>query len=193
MIAGPNRPKIIRWLSIAALCIGLAVLVGVFFLKRDSEETGPSLIESLPIEANLTISKVHQTATRDGVKEWSLDADSAQFFNAQKQLVLNAIAMVLFMENNRQVHLSADEGTLTTESKDVIVKGNIEVTSEQNRLKTEELHYNHEEKFLYGNVPVEIFGQAFNLKADRMSLDLNKNRAVFEGNVKGYFSEDLPR
>lgn len=191
-MARPNRAKIIRWVSITILLTGLAVLVGVFFLKRDTDDPSSFLIESIPLEANLTISKIHQTATRKGVKEWSLDADSAQFFNARKQLVLNTIAMVFFMENNRQVHLSADRGTLATESKDVIVTGNIEVISEQNRLKTDELHYTYEERLLFGDVPVEIIGQSFNLKADRMSYDLKANRAVFEGNVRGFFSEDLP-
>ena len=191
-MARPNRPKIIRWVSIAILLTGLAVLAGVFFLKRDTDDSSPFLIESIPLEANLTISKIHQTATRKGVKEWSLDADSAQFFNARKQLVLKTIAMVFFLENNRRVRLSADKGILATESKDVTVTGNIEVKSEQNRLKTDELHYTYEERLLFGDVPVEIIGQTFNLKADRMSYDLKSNRAVFEGNVRGFFSEDLP-
>ena len=193
-MAGPHRSKIIRRISIAALCCGLALMIGVYFLKHEPEdESAPALIESIPLEANLTISKIHQTATRDGNKEWRLDAETAQFFNARKQLVLDTIDMEFYMKNDRQIYLSADRGTLTTETKDVVVSGNIEVQSEQNRLKTTELHYNHMEKLLYGDNPVEILGQAYNLEADRMSFDLKANRVVFEGNVKGYFSEDLQR
>lgn len=193
-MAGTKGSKIIRWVSISILCIGLALIIGVFLLKdKSGDESETSLIESIPLEANLTITKVHQTATHDGVREWSLDADTAQYFNDRKQLVLNAIDMEFYLENNRQVNLSADKGTLATDTKDVVVSGNIKLHSEQNRLKTEELHYNHDEdKLLFGDVPVEIVGQAFNLKADGMSYDLDANRIVFEGNVKGYFIEDLP-
>ena len=192
-MTGTKGSKIIRWVSISTLCIGLALIIGVFLLKdKSGDESETSLIESIPLEANLTISKVHQTATRDGVKDWSLDADTAQYFNERKQLVLNAIDMEFYLKDNRQVNLSADKGTLTTDTKDVVISGNIKLHSDQNRLKTEQLHYNHEDKILFGDVPVEITGQAFNLKADRMTYDLDENRIVFEGNVKGYFVEDLP-
>ena len=191
-MAGTKGTKIIRWVSISTLCIGLVLIIGVYLLKDKSGDEGEtSLIESIPLEANLTISKVHQTATRDGVKDWRLDADTAQYFNDRQQLVLNAINMEFFLKNNRQVNLSADKGTLATDSKDVVIAGNIKLHNEQNRLKTDELHYNHKDKILFGDVPVEITGQAFNLKADRMSYDLDENRIVFEGNVKGYFVEDL--
>jgi LPS export ABC transporter protein LptC len=190
-MVGPRHANRKRWLTLLTLCLILTILTGLLLYKSGSDESGPVEEEVLPLEADLTISKVHQTATRDGIKEWHLDAESAKFYNKNRELILNSISMVFFLENDRIINLSADKGILATESKDVVVEGNIIVTGEQARLETSRLYYSHNKRMLYGDEPVRITGEAFYLKADGVSYDLNTNRTVFEGNVEGFLSEDL--
>jgi len=73
----------------------------------------------------------------------------------------------------------------------VMVTGHVELKNEDSRLLADELHYRHETQFLFAQSPVEIIGDGFQLNADSMTLELDKKRAVFKGNVKGTFSEDL--
>ena len=40
-------------------------------------------------------------------------------------------------------------------------------------------------------VPVKITGASSHLAADSMSFDLNTNRTLLEGNVEGFFSENI--
>ena len=191
-MVSPRRAKLKRWLTILTLCLCLAILTGLLIFKPESDESGPSLEQMLPLEADLTVTKVHQTATRNGIKEWRLDAESARFYNNNRELVLDSISMVFFLENRRKIRLSADKGVLATDSKDVQVEGHIVVTDEQGRLETSRLHYSYDQRLLQGSETVEIIGEAFYLRADGVSYDLNTNRTVLEGNVKGYFSENLP-
>ena len=190
---GSKRKKSFRRFGVPVLGAVLALLIVAFFMKRQTtDDPGTALIETLPLKADLTISKVHQTATRNGIREWRLDAETAEFYNNSRQLVLNAIAMVFFLENRHEVRLSADRGAVAIESKDVQVEGNIVVNSEQAQLETERLHYNHEHRLLKGTEPVQVSGEAFYVEADSMTYDLKTNRSVLEGNVKGYLREDLP-
>jgi len=56
-----------------SLCVISAVFIGYrLILNKEGK-----FISSLNTEANISISKVYQTATRDGIKEWSLEAKSA--------------------------------------------------------------------------------------------------------------------
>ena len=188
-----KHTNLLRRSGILVLGIVVTLVIVAYSIKRKTaDDSSVDLVELLPLKADLTISKVHQTATRNGIKEWRLDAESAQFFNKSRQLVLNTIDMVFFMDNRREVMLSAEKGSVAIGSKDVQVEGNVVVKSDQARLETKRLHYNHEQRLLEGTEPVEVTGKAFYLEADTMTYDLNTNRSVLEGNVKGYFREDLP-
>ena len=46
-------------------------------------------------------------------------------------------------------------------------------------------------RIIFSKVPVNITGNSFELVADSMSLNLNNNKALFEGKVKGTFSEQF--
>jgi LPS export ABC transporter protein LptC len=99
--------------------------------------------------------------------------------------------MTFFLEDREPIHLSADNGLLETETRDITVSGNVNLKNENSRLVAEKVHYRHEEQFLFTPSPVEITGDGYRLNADSMNLELDKKRAVFKGNVKGTFSGDL--
>jgi len=86
-----------------------------------------------------------------------------------------------------KVYLTADEGVLKTDSNDIELTGNVILKNENYRLKTENLCYNHRTRVFSSEVPVKITGAGFDLAADSVSFDLNTNKTVFEGSVKGNF------
>ncbi len=69
--------------------------------------------------------------------------------------------------------------------------GNIVVKNLKYRLKTENLLYRHNKRIILSKVPVKVTGTTFNLAADSMSLNLNTNKTMFEGNVEGILSENI--
>jgi LPS export ABC transporter protein LptC len=145
----------------------------------------------MPEGVDLSLNDIHQTATRDGKTQWRLDATAAHYLNAENQVVLKNLSMTFFTDDQQAVLLTADNGILMTETKDVIVNGNIELTHENSRLVTDTLEYRNADQMLFAKKPVTIFGAAYQLKAQSMVLDLSRNRAVLTGNVEGSFGEDL--
>ena len=186
-----RRTNKIRIFIIAVICIASVTIVSVFVSYRRHPDQVQDLVSSIPAGAELTIADIHQTSMRDGRKEWSLDAASARYLNAEKQVILTDLSMTFYLEDEQDLTLTADSGVLRTESKDLEIKGNVALKNRDALLKTQELRYRHDQRILTSPSPVEITGDSYRLTAERMQLDLNTNRATFEGDVNGAFLEDL--
>ena len=183
--------KKLKFFFLAFIVISLAAVIAVFINYRRILENPEKLISSFPVDSNLSIGKIHQTSTKNGVKEFSLDAASAYYTASKKTVVLNDVSVTFFLKNKQEVYLTANKGILKTDSKDIEITGNVIVKNESSRLFTEKIQYKHDRRLLLSKVPVKIIGNSYQLTADRMSLDLNTNKTVFEGRVEGAFSENF--
>jgi len=186
-----KNPKMLKLFLLAFIVIALTVVIAVFINYRRILENPEKLISSLPVDATLSIGKIHQTSTKNGVKEFTLDAASAYYTASKKEVILNDLSVTFFLKNKQEVYLTANKGILETDSKDIEVTGNVIVKNESSRLFTEKTQYKHGRRLLLSKVPVKIIGDSYQLTADRMSLDLNTNNSVFEGRVEGAFSENF--
>ena len=183
--------KKLKLFFLLIIVIALAVVIAVFINYRRILKNPEKLISSFPADSNLSIGKIHQTSTKNGVKEFTLDAASASYTASKKMVVLNDLSLTFFLKNKQEVYLTANKGILKTDSKDIEITGNVIVSNESSKLFTKKIQYKHSQHLLLSKVPVKIIGNSYQLTADRMSLDLNTNKAVFEGRVKGAFSENF--
>ncbi len=160
-----------------------------FYKYRRIANNPEELLSSIPGNASLTIGEIHQTATRDGIKEWVLHAVSAQYIESKKQVMLKELNITFFLKDRQKVFMTAAHGILYSDSKNMEVAGNVVVKNANSRLITEQLLYNHRNRLLLTKTPVEIIGESYKIVADSMSMDLNTNKTILEGKVKGTFSE----
>ncbi|MDY6790780.1 MAG: LPS export ABC transporter periplasmic protein LptC [Thermodesulfobacteriota bacterium] len=186
-----KNPKKLKIFLLAFMVIALTAVIAVFISERHLLENPETLISSLPVDANLSIGKIHQTSTKNGVKEFTLDAASAYYTATKKEVVLTDLSVTFFLKNEQEVFLTANKGILQTDSKNIEITGNVMVKNKSSRLFTEQLQYKHSGRQLLSKAPVKIVGDAYQLKADRMSFDLNTNQTVLEGRVEGAFSENF--
>jgi lipopolysaccharide export system protein LptC len=172
---------------------GLIVIIAAFFFAADRDKPEqPEKISSLLQEGtSLSVDNVHQTATRDGIKEWTLNAASARYMTEKNQAVFQEISVTFFLKGEKEIYLTANQGILKTDSNNIEVRGNVVVENSNYRLKTESLYYEHGKRMFSSKVPVEMTGPAFHMTADSASFDLNSNQTVFQGNVKGVLSENI--
>ncbi len=184
-----TKNKRLNFFLVTIILVSLGAISAVFIGYRLILNKEGKFISFLNTKANISISKVYQTATRDGIKEWSLEAKSAYYINATKQANLHDVIVTFFLKDEGKVYLTADQGILKTDSNDIEVTGNVVVQNETYSLKTKKLNYEHTKRIIFSKVPVEIVGDSLNLTADSMSFDLNTNRILFEGRIKGSFSE----
>ena len=177
----------LNYLLISIIIVVFGVILSVFFNYRNGLETNDATEAMDSHKANISIGKAHQTATRNGIKEWSLDAASADYMNDKKQAIFKKLSITFFLKDKTKVYITGDRGILKTDSSDMEIYDNVVVKYTQYKLRCENLYYEHNKRIIFSKVPVNITGDTFHLVADAMSLNLNTNRTLFEGKVRGTF------
>ena len=175
--------KLSAFLLIVIL-LSIGTVVAVFIGYRKVSNAPEMLLSSIKDGANLSLGKIRQTATRDGKKEWSLEADSAHYMENENKAVLKDLLITYFLEDNSEVYLNADQGILNTDTNDIEFSGNVVVRNEDYRLTTEKLSYEHERRFIFTDDPVHISGDTADVTSNSATYDLKTNKIVLTGNVK---------
>jgi len=186
-----NHKKKLKIFLISVIFIAFGIVSAVFVGYRHISDKEDNLISIIRSKANISIGKAHQTATRNGITEWSLDAASVDYINDKNQAIFHDLSVKFFLKDKTNVYLKADRGILNTDSKNMKIFGNVVVENGSYRLKCDNLYYKHNGRTIYSDTSVSITGDLFNLVADSMSLDLNTNRSIFEGKVEGTLRERI--
>jgi len=184
MEAPYKKPKKIKIFLLATMFIALGGVIAFYIVFQQDSEAPELVPETAEPDATLSIGKIRQTATRKGKKEWVLEASSANYIDKIGQMVLKDPVVTFFLDDESEVVLAADQGTLNTESNDIEVSGNVLVKNKEYRLQTESLSYSHDKRVLYSKTPVTISGTSARLAADKISLDLNSKKLTLEGGVE---------
>jgi LPS export ABC transporter protein LptC len=179
-------------LSILLLVVILAAIgtiVGIFIGYRQVSNAPEMLLSSITDGADLSLGKIRQTATREGRKEWTLEAGSADYVENEKKAVLKKIFITYYLKDNREVYLEADQGILHTATNDIEFSGNVVVWNEGYRLKTEHLNYKHDEGLIFSDDPVHISGSGAEIDASSLKYDLKSDQIFLKGNVSTLISQ----
>jgi LPS export ABC transporter protein LptC len=183
--------KKLKFFLISLIFLTFGVILIVFLQYRHVLEKNDIPVSIDQSKANISIGKAHQTATRNGRKEWSLDAASADYLDKNSQAIFKDLAVTFYLKDETRVYITANQGILKTDSNDMEIYGNVVVKNKDYKLRCENLYYKHNKRIIFSKVPVNITGDSFELVADSMSLNLNTNKAFFKGKVKGTFSDQF--
>ncbi len=184
----------LKKLSIILLIViflSVGTVVAVFMGYRQVSEAPEMLLSSIKDGANLSLGKIRQTATRDGRKEWSLEANSAHYIENENKAVLKELFITYFLKDERKVFLNADQGVLNTATNDIEFSGNVVVKNEDYRLRTDRLNYRHQQRLIFTDDQVKILGNGSELTADSLRYDLNAEKVVLTGNVAAAIARDI--
>ena len=176
---------------LAVILVTVGTVVSVFIGYQKVSNVPDLLLDSIKDGANLSLGKIRQTATRDGIKEWSLEAGSALYIENEKKAVLKNLFITYFLKDRSEVYIEAEQGILQTDTNDIEVSGNVVVRNESYQLKTRRLTYEHERRLIISNDPVHISGDDVELSAATLKYDLNANKIVLRGNVEAAISRDF--
>jgi lipopolysaccharide export system protein LptC len=186
-----RKTKKLSLLLVAVILLAVGLIVSVFIGYRQVSTAPELLLTSIKDGANLSLGKIRQTATRDGKKEWSLEADSANYMEAENKVDLKNLSVIYYLEDNREVYLEADQGILQTDTNDIEFSGNIVIRNDAYQLKTEHLNYRHKPRTIICYQSVRIWGQGGELTAASAKYDLNADKIVLKGNVVATVSQDF--
>ncbi|MGD9174686.1 MAG: LPS export ABC transporter periplasmic protein LptC [Desulfobacterales bacterium] len=186
-----KKPRKLKFILLATIVIALGTVIAIYIQFRSDVDVAEQVVESEEPDATLSVNKIQQTATRDGKKEWSLEASSGHYLDKTRQLLLKDVKVTFFLKDKSEIILKADQGTLNTDTSNIEVSGNVILKNNEYRMLTENLSYLHDQRVLYSKAPVRISSASAELAAESLSFDLDAKRLTLEGGVATTIDEDL--
>ena len=183
----PTRKMVRR--ALIAIIIATAIGTGIALVTSRSngiEETPQTKGNS----ATLTLDKMRHTATRQGVDEWSVEAETVNLFNTEKRAVFYQLKARYFEKSGETTVMTADQGILNTETRDMEVSGNVVVTRGPITIKSDALTYRKKAHTISSKSRVVISDGISTLAGDTMHMELNAGILDLDGNVTGTFREE---
>jgi LPS export ABC transporter protein LptC len=141
------------------------------------------------LAADLKLDRVHYLETREGVKEWELEAASAVYFKDENTVVLEKVRAVFYGKGEESYVLLGEKGKYNTQTKVIEVTDGVKIDSSQGyHLRTRSLTYQSEQRELRTSDPVEMRGPDLEVTGVGMVVELNRQRVRILGGVTTVFS-----
>jgi LPS export ABC transporter protein LptC len=184
-----HNHKKLKLMLLTVIVSALGITLAVFITHKNSVDKKDHVVSGPRSKANISIGKAHQTAIKNGKKEWNLEAASVNYMAEKNQAIFQDLFITFYLKDKSRVYLTANKGILNIDSNDMEISGNVVIKNTRYHLKTENLFYRHNRRIIFSKAPVTVTGAAFELAADSMSLNLNTNKTMFEGKVQGTLRE----
>jgi LPS export ABC transporter protein LptC len=175
--------------------LGITILIclgGVAFLVWHtirSPEEGTAGRKAEQETADLKLDRIHYMETRQGMKEWELDAASASYFKEDGTILLQKVRATFFGKNAENYFLVGEKGKFNTETKMIEVYEGVKISSSDGyQVQTHSLTYSAEKKILSTKDPVEIKGPELFMAGTGMVVDLQQQRLKVLSGVTTTFS-----
>jgi len=167
---------------LACVVVFLAVVVGVLLTRS----RGPRTLAPEPTQtkADYRIKEVHLQEEGRGSTRWQLDAEYGEIFEDQGRTTMKKV-VVRVEEPARVWTVSADEGDMLRDSKDVELRGNVILeTSDGLRLETSRLAWTAKDQRAWTDRPVTIYRSGITVRGQGFESRVNEEATTVKGRVR---------
>lgn len=122
--------------------------------------------------------------TRDGVRQWRLEAESMHDQDGQVHLV-GITQGVLYRDGEGYLEFTADRGIWNRSTEDLHLLGNVKVYQEGEQiLATDSLQWRSASELLVADSHVVVWHEGTRIEAQRMRGEMDKGWLIFEDGVQ---------
>jgi LPS export ABC transporter protein LptC len=173
-----------RW-STLCLVLFIALLAGlagtVVWRARGRPAVPPA---PPPSEADYRITEIHIDETLEGNLRWSLDADRADVYDQRGRTHLRRVTVRVYSQDAVWT-VTGDQGILDHDRRDVSVRGNVVVTSDDGlTLRTAALYWRNEDRVLSTDGPVEITRAGTTITGRGLDVRMREQEATLAHDVR---------
>ena len=171
--------------------LAITYIVPILFHETHKE---PAVRQATPApvstkKADIVIKPFKRTITDQGKMEMEIHASEAQINQQDKMFLLTDIRRVVFYgKDNRKYSVKADRGNWDQKNKKVFINGHVRSRIEEEgkppvTIQSDWLSYDSSRKSLTGGGDVVIEYGSYHTTADKISVVMDKNIIVLDGNV----------
>ena len=168
------------------LLIGSVLASVAFFLSTNNRvRVMPKRFELSGTDADLRIKDVFLTENKRGTKAWELKAEWARMYRKKGKTIFEDLRVKVFVKGRKPIHITGEEGELDNAKKDIRIRGNVEVVSEDGfTLRTEELVWRNEEREIATEKRVWIASTTLRLSGKGLRVKVDTQQFWLQGEVK---------
>ncbi|MGC9195673.1 MAG: LPS export ABC transporter periplasmic protein LptC [Syntrophobacteraceae bacterium] len=181
MISRAKVAQIVILLIIVTLC---AILVGGAWRKK-AQPVDKKTRQVASTQDEMKLNDMKFTEMQEGKRYWMLRASEAKYFQEQQKTLMQSVRLTFFLDNAGHVlQLKSREGVLYAGTKNIDLKGDIEVKLPHDYIATmQTAHYNHGEKIVKSASPVHLIGPGLVLDGKRWQYSMDNHIAEVDGGV----------
>lgn len=154
-------------------------MVGVMVWRTLAPPAGKNIPLKEPAAslADLKLDRITYTETREGKKEWELEAASAVYFKDKGTVDLNKVKATFFGKNLETYVLMGGKARLNTQTKAIEVFDGVKIDSSDGyQVRTKTLKYQADTRELSTPDRVEMSGPQLRVEGVGLILDLERQR-----------------
>jgi LPS export ABC transporter protein LptC len=134
--------------------------------------------------ADYRIREIHINETLEGNLRWTLDADQAEVFEKEQRTEMRKVTVRVFSQDAVWT-VTADEGVLDNEKRDISVTGNVVVTSNDGlTIRTPRLAWRNKDRHLFTDQGVEISRPGTTITGRALDVHMQEQQAILERGVR---------
>ena len=134
---------------------------------------------------NFAMNKIVILQDQAGKKTAIVHADQAQTTDIPNEFTLTKIDADLFSEAGDQVHVIAQEGVYNTDTRELFLEHDVQVTrlSEGQKLFTEKLYYYDDSRKIHAPEKTKLIGKNIEINGQSLDYDIATNQYIIGGRV----------
>ncbi len=163
---------------LAGMIVGSVALVAILTWRTLAPSPTKNLSPQESVStADLQLDRMKYTETREGVKEWELEAASVRYFQDENMVFLEKVKATFFGKNQESYTLVGERGRFNTQTKAIEVFDGVRIeTSDGYRIQTQTLEYRAEKRELRTSDPVEMSGPQLDVRGTGLVVELDHQR-----------------
>jgi len=177
---------------LSLVVVFLSVVVGVLVHRARTPRRLP--IEPAATNADYRLKQIHlQEQSRDGSR-WALDAEYSETFEGENKTTMKKVTIKVDQpvkggDTPRSWTVTGDEGDLNQESKDVDLRGNVVLVSNDGlRLETDRLRWDAAQQRAWTEEPVVIYRSGAIVRGTGFESRVNEEVSNIKGRVRATFT-----
>jgi LPS export ABC transporter protein LptC len=186
---------------VALLAVVVAALAGIGLATwqnvsaRKTRTTADLGADFLPDVAQ-HIQNFRRVKLKDGKAVWEVQADDAQYFDNDQQVVIHHPKVTFYLEGNRRAELVGQEGRLTLDGKElaaVTLTGDVVLLIDALEFRAAEAHYDHAKDRIDAPGTVTIRGKTLDVRGQGLEVDVTPRRVRLLDDVHTVLKRDAAK
>lgn len=171
------------------LLVVLLVLAVVSNLRKAEVAVVEQFLRS---DDDLAMKRLNYTETRDGVRKWSVQAESASHDLKNETALLKQLILTFYDPSSSDVIITSSTGELDLKKRQVVLRGDVVMKAATGEaIYTDELIFVDSEKSVRTEHPVRFVADGYTISATGMRFDIVSRSMILQHQVEAVYKKGL--